>query len=1151
MKALNFVIGMIVGMVLLVVAVAGAVLAAGTLVSVGQIESTLGTDIFDDESSVNDLTVLELVQNLVKDLQNLDGFTIEKLKTDYGVKIPDEISGIDITPVFGYPITEVPNHLGDIVNNMTLRDVGEFLDMDFETEYPDLRVLQDNLDEKVNVALDNVLSSIDDEKMTVYTIERDFGLSLGENNLITTLKHTPLSSFAAVMDHLPVGTVVDADSDLFVAEGAVALFVVTDEFVEVPAGELTSSLADEGSVAETYIAGADENGIIYREMRYVMNDDGTYEPDNSCYASSFDAAANTETYYRHIVYTAYDSAATYGEGTMFAVKTFLNDFVSDGEGGFVLADGGFFTLDNVFTDLDGTTLNAYILSDASVVKEGGLDLAALELYVSVTNDDDTTSLRPADTFGVDPAVTVDDDTRLDDNFTGWVRIHVGDADPAMQVIAGETISTISGATDAITALKLGEVLDIDESSAKILQTLADTPINKMSDALDTITLADATEIVISKYERADNGSYVFVATDGTVGGEAVKDGEKYLGYFTLYNPTVHTGENIVRYDRIVGDGDASVALQRLAGTTIPNISAAFSGMVLGDALNVDVDRFAPASTLEKGETYFIFGENGYPVRVVYGVDAVPADTEFFVRTYEGESNAVLKQLAYVNINDVSAAMDDIIENTLLSDIIDVVEYAVIEVTDVSGDPDASYEQWFFEHDAVYTVGTGEDAKHHTFVYDGNGKYYMTDIAYLPATDEQKALFRNESDATVTFFYASNAGYASVDDLIRDRGGNIYFKPMEDGETVYKTNPALLAYYIAQSALGGDAETNALEALQKTYSRVEGESGESVTSDVPVYTNVAEDAYGGLYVFNEGTVAGGNVSFGGYTLYDAGNPTHWGAELFFKYSDGFYLASPEVIENGGYTLYTYSREGGFTEASDPTGSDEEYYVKLAAKAEDGRTEADGSTLLDLYYFTLIDENFEESYTVYANRECDTVYVKDEGGDWVKVGSEWVAFDENDPEHEGLDRFNAVIGYIGNSAANDGGVELDRLSHTAVTNTIEEKSPTILITLLQRQVTIGSLNDTIDTLTIGELMEIEPGSVFDNDVLRNATIENLSEKVSSLFTDMTIGTLLEYANVSVSSEIAYILQDVKIADFFGALKYQNGQLTVNMEKLFGIA
>ena len=1131
MKALNFVIGMIVGMVLLVVAVAGAVLAAGTLVSVGQIESTLGTDIFDDESSVNDLTVLELVQNLVKDLQNLDGFTIEKLKTDYGVKIPDEISGIDITPVFGYPITEVPNHLGDIVNNMTLRDVGEFLDMDFETEYPDLRVLQDNLDEKVNVALDNVLSSIDDEKMTVYTIERDFGLSLGENNLITTLKHTPLSSFAAVMDHLPVGTVVDADSDLFVAEGAVALFVVTDEFVEVPAGELTSSLADEDSVAETYIAGADENGIIYREMRYVMNDDGTYEPDNSCYASSFDAAANTETYYRHIVYTAYDSAATYGEGTVFAVKTFLNDFVSDGEGGFVLADGGFFTLDNVFTDLDGTTLNAYILSDASVVKEGGLDLAALELYVSVTNDDDTTSLRPADTFGVDPAVTVDDDTRLDDNFTGWVRIHVGDADPAMQVIAGETISTISGATDAITALKLGEVLDIDESSAKILQTLADTPINKMSDALDTITLADATEIVISKYEKADNGSYVFVANDGTVGGEAVKDGEKYLGYFTLYNPTVHTGEIIMRYDRTVGDGDASVALQRLAGTTIPNISAAFSGMVLGDALNIEVDTFAPVEgTLVGGETYYIFNKLGYPERVVYEDGKSDPAAAYFERTSEGEGNAVLKQLAYVKIDNVSEAMDGIIENTLLSDIIDVTSNTVAAY---AGSSDAT--GWLFEADPVFS----DDGKAYTFVYDGSGKYYMTDVIYLPATEGQKAQFRGDA---FSFAYEANSGYDNVTELLTARGANIFFA---DGNGGYTANPALLAYYISASLTD---ETAALTELKKTFSRVESADGETA------YRYVAPSSgEGGLYVYNEGSLDGTTVSFGGYVPYNENDPTHWGADVFFKYSDGYYPASSAALAAADdIGIYTYTPDGGFALTSVSAGSGTEgYYVKLDAKFEDGRTEADGNTPLALYYFTAIDGGFKETYTVYSKRECDYIFVENAAsGGWVNVSGEWTEYDQ--ALHGDVEmRYDRYLGYIGNDAANTGGIGLDPLTDIAV-NVLEEKSPTILISLLQRQVTIGSLNDTIDTLTIGELMEIEPGSVFDNDVLRNATIENLSEKVSSLFTDMTIGTLLEYANVSVSSEIAYILQDVKIADFFGALEYhQNGQLTVNMEKLFGIA
>lgn len=1130
MKALNFVIGMIVGMVLLVVAVVGAVFAAGSLVSVGQIENTLGTDIFDDESDVNNKTILELVQSLIGDLQNMDGLTIEKLRTDYGLKIPTEISGIDITPLFGYSLLEVPDHLGDVVNNMTLRDVGEFLDMDFETEYPDLRVLQDNLDEKVNVALDNVLSSIDDEKMTVYTIERDFGLSLGENNLITTLRHTPLSSFAEVMDNLPVGVVIDADSDLFVEKGAVRLYVVTDDYIEVPAGELTSPLADGTRVAETYIAGADENGLVYREMRYVMNDDGTYEPDNSCYASSFDAEANTETYYRHIVYTAYDSSANYGADAVFAVKTYLNDYVSDGAGGFVLADGGFLTLDTVYADVGGTTLNARILSDPSLVKNGEIGFDGVDVFVSVTADDGTVSVEPAAEYGRDPKAVLDDNTRLDDNFTGYLRVHAGTAEPPAQVIAGETISTIAGATDALTSLKLGEVLDIDENSAKILQTLKDTPINKMSDALDTITLADATEIVMSKYEKAGNGSYVFVANDGTVGGDSVKDGEKYLGYFTLYNPTVHTGENIVRYDRTVGDGDASVALQRLAGTTIPNISAAFSGMVLGDALGVDVDRFAPASTLEKGETYFIFGENGYPVRVVYGVDAVPADTEFFVRTYEGESNAVLKQLAYVKIDNVSEAMDGIIENTLLSDIIEVTEYTVAQYVP-DGTPETDEDQWLFEADPNYT----ENGKHYTFVYDGSGKYYMTDVTYLPATKSQL------TDAKTKYFTYQQANFSDLTNLythLLNEPGNLFFS---DGSGGYEANPALTAYYLASPG-------TALEKINgNAYTRVACDASAADAIEATIYGNVTDaQAQGGLYVKDEGSVIGSaesgfSVTFGGYTLYDAENPAHWGAELYFKYSEGYYPAS----DGNGTHSFNFTT-GSFSEVAGGG------YILLEAKYEDGRTGSDGSTPLKLYYYSIIDSEYKEGYTVYSKRECDYIFLENKAnGGWTNVSGEWEEYNE---DIHGTDaaRYDRVIGYIGGNAANNGGTNLSPLSTTKVTVSAE-KSPTILISLLERQVTIGSLNETIDTLTIGEMMEIEPGSVFDNDVLRSATIDNLSEKVSSLFTDMTIGTLLEYANVSVSSEIAYILQDVKIADFFGALEYQNqnGQLTVNMEKLFGIA
>ena len=1097
MKALNFVIGMIVGMVLLVVAVVGAVFAAGSLVSVGQIENTLGTDIFDDESDVNNKTILELVQSLIGDLQNMDELTIEKLRADYGLKIPTEISGIDITPLFGYSLLEVPDHLGDVVNNMTLRDVGEFLDMDFETEYPDLRVLQDNLDEKVNVALDNVLSSIDDEKMTVYTIERDFGLSLGENNLITTLRHTPLSSFAEVMDNLPVGVVIDADSDLFVEKGAVRLYVVADDYIEVPAGELTSPLADGTRVTETYIAGADENGLVYREMRYVMNDDGTYEPDNSCYASSFDAAANTETYYRHIVYTAYDSSANYGADAVFAVNTYLNDFVSDGAGGFVLADGGFLTLDNILANADGTyTLNEAVLDGSVAVTDGSIDFATVPVFASVTADDGTVSVEPAAEYGRDPKAVLDDNTRLDDNFTGYLRVHAGTAEPPAQVIAGETISTIAGATDALTSLKLGEVLDIDENSAKILQTLKDTPINKMSDALDTITLADATEIVMSEYTPLADGAYVLTAD----------------GYYTLYNPSDASHAGLQRYDKTSVEGESSQALQRLANVTIPNISSAFSGIVLGDALNVDVDTFAPVSDPQPGETYYVFNKTlGYPERVVYD-ENTPADGTLYERVSEGEGNAVLKQLAYVKIDNVSEAMDGIIENTLLSDIIEVTEYTVAQYVP-DGTPETDEDQWLFEADPNYT----ENGKHYTFVYDGSGKYYMTDVVYLPATKSQRTVL---DEKTFGYKQYTDDTSESAEAFVVEHGANIYFPA---GNGAYKTNPALVAYYVAKGNLS---------ALRAAYYRTEDADASDIVT-VSVYKNVEDLTDGsGLYVISNG------AAFGSYEPYNPDDPTHWGEAIYFKYTDGYYPAS----DGNGTHSFDFTT-GSFSEG---TGGG---YILLEAKYEDGRTGSDGSTPLALYYYSLIDSGYQAGYTVYSKRECDYIFLENKAnGGWTNVSGEWEEYNE---AIHGTDaaRYDRVIGYIGGNAANDGGTGLSPLSKTKVT-VREEKSPTILISLLERQVTIGSLNETIDTLTIGEMMEIEPGSVFDNPALSGSTVDGLSANVNSMFTDMTIGTLLKYANIAVSPQVSYILQDVKLADFFGALEYSDGQLTVNMEELFGI-
>lgn len=1094
MKALNFVIGMIVGMILIVVAVLGAIFAAASLVSIGQIENTLGTDIFDDESSVNDKSVLEFVQALVGDLQKLDGLTINRLKTDYGLKIPSELSGIDISVLFDYPLTQVGDHLGDIVNNMTMRDVGEFLGMDFENDY-DLPVLKDNLDNNVNVALDNILNSIDSETATLYTIERDFGISLdesGENKLFSTLYYTPLNTFGSVIDYLPVGTVTDADSDIFLVQGENRLFTLVDIYEEVPADELSSPEVAAG--AETYIAGADENGLVERELRFVKKgEDGaeTYVVDNSPYASSFDAASNETVYYRHIVAREYDGAA--GDATL-AVTAYLNSFVSDGAGGYTLATDGLFALDSVFVDESGTTTLQDAVKDGSVrVENGVVDLTSQALFIASSEADG--QFVPAPSYGLPDGATADESSRLDEAYDGWTLVHRGTSDAALQVIAGVSVSELNNVTDKVTVLTLGEVLDIDENSAKILQSLENTQINKLSEAIDTLTLDQATDIVCYSYTPSKDGAYVFVSGANGSG-----------GYYTLFNPANADHSSLQRFDRVKEDGVtySSVALQRLASVTIPDISASFSEMVLADTLDIEPDTFREAASLVPGETYYVFNAvYGYPERVIYDDAADYEDTVFFEREGRGEGNAVLKQLAFVKVDDISGAMDGIIESTLLSDIIEVTEHSVVREY-AAGDEGETY---LFAYDPNYTETDGNE-KRFVFVYDGEGKYYKSAETYLPATAEQ--LVR---DNEVWFSYVQNndSDFAELDKLAG--AGNIYYY---DAEThTYKANAALTAYYIAR---------NNTEALKATYRRVDSSPDYGHTATVYKQTT-AETR---LYV----------LMFGGYYEYDPKNITHWGEQLYFRYSDGFFPVTEDT--QTASERYSYNRATGEFSLS---GAGD--YVKLA-----GTSVTSGGAQKTAYYFVPVDSAYNGE-PLYSKRVCDDIYIEDAQGDHVFLGGSYTKYDPSDPEHDGLTRYNLVIGHLNNRAALDGGADsgLPALDATRVT-VLEEKSPTLLLSLLNRQITVGGLSDAIDTLTLEELMDIEEGSVLDDELLRGSTIENLSTNVSRLFTELTIGELLSYSNVSTSAEVAYILQDIDIATFFGALTYESGTIVVNMEVLFGL-
>ena len=1086
---------MIVGMVLLVVAICGAIFAAGSLVNVGQLENTLGTDIFDDSSEVNDKTLLQLASDLIKDLQDKQNLTINKLRTKYGLKIPTEISGIDISVLFDLPITEVPDNLGEVVNNMTLRDVGEFLKMDFENDY-NIPVLKENLDNKVNVALDNVLNSIDDDKLAIASIESNFGISLGSNAILDKVYYTPLSQFGSVIDLLTVNDLMSLDSNLFVRSDGTTVYVNTDEYVEISASELADPDRAPADGAETFIAGVSADGtVIRRELCFVATDDG-YVADNSCYFADFDASANKKTFYRHVVRKPFSADTTYPDGTVLSVASYLNCFVADGNGSYAPADGGYFALDKLFVDETmSLSVSDAIIASSIATSDGKINLDGTYWFAS--EKDGAAVALPATSYGVKvPAEEISSDTRFEEGGTGYILVHEGTADMAIQAIAGETIKSLANATDKITALKLGEIITIDASSAKILQTLKDTPVNKLSEKLDTIVLADATDIVMSQYVEDENGSYVLTED----------------GYYTLYRP----GMTGTRYKKLPdAEGTSSTVLQRLAHTAIPDISNAFADLILGDALAVDVDAFEPVgnAAFDKDATYYVFDETyGYPKRAT-DVTEDNFDSKkgsLYIRTYEGTGNAVLKQLAYVKVDETSVVMDSIIKDTLLSDIIDVAEYAVVK------DYASGERMWIIENDPYYSVDTDKNGtvdKFYVYVYDGNGKYYRTNELYELATASQI-----KENGTQSYNYVSNnnASATSIAYFI-SKATNIYY--FSNGE--YKRNDALTAYYIAN---------NKLDKLKATFSREIAVGGSQTAT---VYKTSSR-----LYV---------NL-FGEYVLYNPNDATHLGEELYFRYTDGYYVWSGDnAVESNKY-YFDYATDT-FIEIADASSAPagEPVYIRLPDTNGDGN-----------FYFAHIDTGNAEGKTTYSKRECEFIFKNTDKIEnaFVFYNGEYVPYDAANDAHNGLQRYERYLGYLGNDAANtgtEGGGSLAALSNISV-EVITEQSPTLLLSLLAKQVSVGELNNVLNDFTLGEMMEIEEGSIFDDEVIKNATIENLSSTITARIAEMTMGELIRYSSVKdIDAKIRTTLENVRLADFLAALKFDttSGQIVLDMEKLFGVA
>ena len=497
---LTFVLGMIIGIILFVLAIGGTVVALGMAVKVGDLQSKVtDQEIISSESNLYGETILDAVKSVIDDVKGFDTLTLSTLYNHYGISVLNGVGGIDFTnkDFYSTPLKTIMNDFSVVVNSFTLRDVSSLTGNDFE-EY-NLPILTDNLDNNVRTALDNILGSIKGD-LTVRTIKTklipDFNV---ENDLIGALQDIPFSRFGSAINAFKLCTFLTVNTDTFVPYGEVRVFVKADRYEQVSKEDLknASYVVPDGvekfnadAVAST--EGGKEDTLIQKELRFVKKEkDGatSYVVDNSCYGEDFDADKTELTFFRHVEYEPYKAGETYPADTEFFVKSYANrvtKFDNTLPGTYELYFKGFLSLKDLYVNDGGTMveLNSKVLAPT------------INAYACAYKDADG-NFVPATSYSVtDETIKKESKLKRTDAPTREVyfKVHDGTFKPLLQSFAYLSIAELQDMDDFVDGITIGDVVEVSESSPKILQALKDTSLNKMSDRVDELRLDEVIEI---------------------------------------------------------------------------------------------------------------------------------------------------------------------------------------------------------------------------------------------------------------------------------------------------------------------------------------------------------------------------------------------------------------------------------------------------------------------------------------------------------------------------------------------------------------------------------------------------------------------------------------------------------------------------------
>ena len=679
-KFLTFILGLVVGVLLVGGTIAGVVYYAVAAVSVNDVEKYTKQEFtfIDKDAEIRNKSILDIYdmvkggnikETTVSDAKRIFGIDIIKiLENSLEITVDDKsretLGALKVADVFK------GDNLKVVLNCFTLGDVLKKTGIDTTTGLASKPIVQEHISEPVIDGFNALLKSLEINEMTIAEMQYLLGVSFGAGGVLDTVANVKIGDLNSAINNIKFEDVLpDFDRDFYAEwDNAGAVLYKKESGGEIKLKQLieadgTSEFfkfvsTEAKDPAKTYYKLNREEGTI------KVSDDGNWElikelPD---FNNRYDISGKRNRFGLAYVVLVDDNQIKITKRYADRACTVENE------------DGMYYF--KYTKDAAGTN---YRYGAAIRTKIEGTDPAQYKEVIEwrgyVEATDGFVNTTP-ETYGYSSPAQYEKEELVKQETPDLIMcalVHVGKSEPVLKALADETLNTLDG---AIGDMKLGQVIEITDDSADILKRLKDSKISEIDKDVKNVKVGDIMKVVsVTTAEKATDGAYIALP--------ALSAGKEYKGTFI----TAKDGDKtvyLVKYkDGLAGFGDRYNITEKASNGVV----VALADKTIGELQTAGIDDLVNAarlsSVMDIDGDVFVLDKDSTDAKFILDVDANNENGFFrlaakgekaeYKRVYEGDGNAVIKKLSTIGVNNIAARMDNVVNSTLLKEVVKVKE----------------------------------------------------------------------------------------------------------------------------------------------------------------------------------------------------------------------------------------------------------------------------------------------------------------------------------------------------------------------------------------------------------------------------------------------------------------------------------------------